>query len=500
MVSVSLIMSSSSVVVDDSFLLVPQDEQHTVVVDDDGFEQDQFMLPIDCLIHIFEYCTAQVLSFTVPRVCRTWRHVLLPGSMTHELLWRQLCFGEWPILSMVTRCFVDSSQQEVQEKQREKGIEPNEFLVNCGIVDRNWERFFSRFAPLFVSLWPTELSDHCGTVQSILQNVAFHVDDDCNDYTNEKKKESEQKKQENWTVKQLRNRILKAKNSLNSLSLFAQSTVKQLERLEEYGQRRLRCMNQFSSLKQRLRHCTTNGNEKNTDSTDVDNNGTTLSRKIQQQQQEEANTEEELELLFLDWFQTKQLVREHQEIHNYIKTDIWQQFGLLGPVGRSVLVHFSYYACGSKFDPRFVGSFRVRPLLSGPDLNVGMNLNQKNEKSERNEEKNEEPNDVHAKKLPYDLSDLTDPNDPVVREERRRVAKEWILLYDFGNEELSKEFLSQMDKIRCHLGLRALSLGQLWTVLLRLIVQEDRSEIVHELNSELVKWMDHKARSVLLFA
>jgi hypothetical protein len=51
----------------------------------------------DCLFHIFEYCSADMIAFIVPAVCTTWKQIVDNGQY-EQLLWRQLCFNHWPIL------------------------------------------------------------------------------------------------------------------------------------------------------------------------------------------------------------------------------------------------------------------------------------------------------------------------------------------------------------------------------------------------------------------
>lgn len=73
------------------------------VVDSIEIEQQQHInhVPSDCLIHIFEYCTAQILSYTVPLVCNVWYNVV---TLLHveSLLWKQICLREWPIMYACT--------------------------------------------------------------------------------------------------------------------------------------------------------------------------------------------------------------------------------------------------------------------------------------------------------------------------------------------------------------------------------------------------------------
>ena len=92
-------------------------------------------VPSDCLVHIFEYCPAPELSFTAPLVCRTWHNII---SLPHveELLWKQLCLNEWPVL-----LFISTSATQ---------IENDSFLNGGGF--KGWKQFFHRYATVIPPL------------------------------------------------------------------------------------------------------------------------------------------------------------------------------------------------------------------------------------------------------------------------------------------------------------------------------------------------------------
>ncbi len=91
--------------------------------------------PSDCLVHIFEYCPAPELLFTTPLVCRSWNNIITVPHV-EELLWKQLCLNEWPVLLSIPT----SAAQ----------IEDGSFLNRGGF--KGWKQFFHRYATVIPPL------------------------------------------------------------------------------------------------------------------------------------------------------------------------------------------------------------------------------------------------------------------------------------------------------------------------------------------------------------
>jgi hypothetical protein len=63
------------------------------------YEQQQvsssMVFPIDCLVSIFQFCSANELAYSLPRICSVWKNTIDEHS---NALWKALCFKYWPIL------------------------------------------------------------------------------------------------------------------------------------------------------------------------------------------------------------------------------------------------------------------------------------------------------------------------------------------------------------------------------------------------------------------
>ena len=112
-----------------------QEENASCTQENDSIPSRMKQMPSDCLVHIFEYCPAPELSFTAPLVCRTWHNII---SLPHveELLWKQLCLNEWPVLLSIPT----SATQ----------IENDSFLNRGGF--KSWKQFFHRYATVIPPL------------------------------------------------------------------------------------------------------------------------------------------------------------------------------------------------------------------------------------------------------------------------------------------------------------------------------------------------------------
>jgi hypothetical protein len=73
-----------------------------IKIDDSSTSSSCIELPNDCLLNMFMFCPTDITAFILPAVCKTW-NTMTTNEETEEcqLLWRQLCFKEWPILNSI---------------------------------------------------------------------------------------------------------------------------------------------------------------------------------------------------------------------------------------------------------------------------------------------------------------------------------------------------------------------------------------------------------------
>jgi hypothetical protein len=55
---------------------------------------NEVQIPSDCLFNVFTFCSAEMIAFILPVVCKTWKQIA-----AEQLLWKQICFRDWPILN-----------------------------------------------------------------------------------------------------------------------------------------------------------------------------------------------------------------------------------------------------------------------------------------------------------------------------------------------------------------------------------------------------------------